>query len=100
LLLALGWCLVLLLLLCTLWLLVAIDHTGLTLIALLWLSLLRIGMEVRVASGLLFLELPLFVLYLAMLVLYNQGLIHQLLETSKSMRQQLVLETIIQTFHE
>ena len=96
----LDWCLILLLLLCTLWLLVAIDQTRLTLIALLWLSLLRIGTEMRVAPGLLSLKLPLLVFHLAALVLYHQGLIHQLLETSKCMKQQLVLETIIQTFHE
>ena len=82
LLLALSWCLILLLLLllllllCTLWLLVAIDHTGLTLIALLWLSLLRIGMEARVAPGLLSLELPFLVLHHMVLVLKDQGFIH------------------------
>ena len=57
-------------------------------------------MEARVAPGLLSLELPLLVLHLAALVLNNQGLVHQLLETSKGMRQQLAPETIIQTFHE
>ena len=77
LLLALSWCLILLLLLlCMLWLLVAIDQTGLTLVALLWLSLLRIGMEMRVTPGLLSLELPLLVLHLAVLVLNNQCLVH------------------------
>ena len=101
LLLAQDWCLILLLLLlCTLWLLVAVDQTGLTLISLLWMSLLRIGTEARVAPELLSLELSLLVLHLAALVLYNQGLVHQLLETGKGMRQQLVLVTIIQTFHE
>ena len=87
LLLALDWCLILLLLLlCTVWLLVAVDQTRLTLIALLWLSLLRIGTEARVAPKLLSLELSLLVLHLAALVLYNQGLVHQLLETGKGMR--------------
>ena len=77
LLLALSWCLILLLLLlCTLWLLIAIDQTGLTLATLLWLSLLRIGTKARVAPGLLSLELRLLVLHLAALVLYHQGLIH------------------------
>ena len=57
--------------------------------------MLRIGTEVRVAPGLLSLKLPLFVLHLAALVLDHQSLIYQLLEASKSMRQQLVLETII-----
>ena len=65
-----------LLLLYTLWLLVAVDQTGLTLIALLWVSLLRIGTEARVAPELLSLELPFLVLHLAVLVLYNQGLVH------------------------
>ena len=68
LLLALSWCLVLLLLLCTLGLLVAVG-TCLALIALLRLSLLRVGTEVRVAPRLLSLKLPLFVLHLAALVL-------------------------------
>ena len=68
LLLALSWCLVLLLLLCTLGLLVAVG-TCLTLIALLRLSLLRVGREARVAPGLLSLKFPLFVLHLATLVL-------------------------------
>ena len=68
LLLALSWCLILLLLLCTLLLLVAVG-TCLTLIALLRLSLLRVGMEARVAPGLLSLKLSLFVLHLAVLVL-------------------------------
>ena len=77
-----------------------VDQTELTLIALLWLSLLRISTKAIVAPGLLSLELPLLVLHLTVLVLYNHGLVHQLLETSKGMGQQLVLETIIQTFHE
>ena len=69
LLLALSWCFeLLLLLLCTLGLLVAVE-TGLTLIALLRLSLLRVGTEARVAPGLLSLKFPLFVLHLAALVL-------------------------------
>jgi len=77
LLLALDWCLILLLLLlCTLWLLVAVDQTGLTLIAWLWMSLLRIGTEGRVAPGLLSLELPFLVLHLTALVLNDQGFIH------------------------
>ena len=67
LLLALSWCLVLLLL-CTLGLLAAVE-TWLTLIALLRLSLLRVGTEARVAPGLLSLKFPLFVLHLAALVL-------------------------------
>ena len=67
LLLALSWCLVLLLL-CTLGLLVAVG-TYLTLIALLRLSLLMVGTEARVAPGLLSLKFPLFVLHLAALVL-------------------------------
>ena len=103
LLLALSWCLVLLLLLlllCMLWLLVAIDQTRLTLIALLRVGLLRSSVDTGVTPLLLPLELSLLVLHLAALVLYNQGIFHQLLKTSKSMRQQLVLETIIQTFHE
>ena len=100
-LLALDWCLILLLLLlCMLWLLVAVDQTRLTLIALLWVSLLRSSADTRVTPLLLPLEFPLLVLHLAALVLYNQGLVHQLLETSKGMRQQLVLETIIQAFYE
>ena len=53
-----------------------------------------------VAPGLFPLEFPLLVLHLTVLVLYNQGLVHELLETSKGMGHQLVLETIIQTFHE
>ena len=67
------------------WLLVVVDQTELTLtlIALLWLSLLRIGTEVRVAPRLLSLELPLLVLHLTAFVLYNQGLVHQLLKTRK-----------------
>ena len=69
LLLALSWCFeLLLLLLCTLRLLVAVE-TGLTLIALLRLSLLRVGTEVRVAPRLLSLKFPLLVLHLAALVL-------------------------------
>ena len=69
LLLALSWCLVLLLLLlCMLELLVVVE-TCLTLIALLRLSLLRVGTEARVAPRLLSLKLPLFVLHLAALVL-------------------------------
>ena len=77
LLLALDWCLILLLLLlCTLWLLVVVDQTGLTLISRLWMSLLRIGMEVRVAPKLLSLELPFLVLHLMALVLNDQGFIH------------------------
>jgi hypothetical protein len=69
LLLALSRCLeLLLLLLCTLGLLVAVE-TCLALIALLRLSLLRVGMEARVAPRLLSLKLPLFVLHLAALVL-------------------------------
>ena len=77
LLLALDWCLILLLLLlCTLWLLVAVDQTGLTLIAWLWMSLLRIGTEGRVAPGLLSLELPFLVLHLTALVLNDQGFVH------------------------
>ena len=88
LLLALDWCLILLLLLlCTLWLLVAIDQTGLTLIALLWVSLLRSSADMRVTPLLLPLEFPLLVLHLTALVLYNQGLVHQLLKTSKGMGQ-------------
>ena len=95
-LLALSWCLILLLLLlCMLWLLVEIDQTGLSLIALLRVTLLRSSADMRVTPLLLPLEFPIFVLHLAVLVLYHQGLIHQLLKTSKSMRQQLVLETII-----
>ena len=70
LLLALSWCLILLLLLlCTLLLLLVTVGTCLTLIALLRLSLLRVGMKARVALGLLSLKLPLFVLQLAALVL-------------------------------
>ena len=77
LLLALDWCLILLLLLlCTLWLLVAVDQTGLTLIALLWVSLLRSSVDTSVAPRLLPLEFPLLVLHLTALVLYNQGLVH------------------------
>ena len=77
LLLALDWCLILLLLLlCTLWLLVVVDQTGLTLIALLWMSLMRIGTEARVAPKLLSLELPFLVLHLTALVLNDQGFIH------------------------
>ena len=69
LLLALSWCFVLLLLLlCTLGLLVAVE-TCLTLIMPLRLSLLRVGTEARVAPELLSLKLPLFVLHLAALVL-------------------------------
>ena len=69
LLLALSWCLVLLLLLlCTLGLLVAVG-TCLTLIALLRLSLLRVGTEARVVPRLLSLKFPLLVLHLAALVL-------------------------------
>jgi len=70
LLLALSWCLILLLLLllCTLLLLVAVG-TCLTLIALLRLSLLRVGTEARVAPRLLSLKFPLLVLHLAALVL-------------------------------
>ena len=74
LLLALSWCLILLL--CTLWLLVAVDQTGLTLIALLWVSLLRSSVDTSVAPRLLPLEFPLLVLHLTTLVLYNQGLVH------------------------
>jgi len=77
LLLALDWCLILLL--CMLWLLVAVDQTGLTFVALLWVSLLRSSVDTRV--------IPLLVLHLTTLVLYNQGLVHQLLETSKGMGQ-------------
>ena len=77
LLLVLDWCLILLLLLlCTLWLLVAVDQTRLALTALLWVSLLRSSADTRVTPLLLPLEFPLFVLQLAALVLYNQGLIH------------------------
>ena len=79
LLLALSWCLILLLpllLLCTLWLLVVVDQTGLALIALLWVSLLRIGTEARVAPRLLSLELPFLVLHLTALVLNDEGFIH------------------------
>ena len=94
LLLALSWCLILLLLLRMLGLLVAVE-TCLTLITLLRLSLLMVGTEARVAPELLSLKLPLFVLHLVALVLDHQSLIHQLVEASKSMRQQLVLETII-----
>ena len=68
LLLALSWCLILLLLLCTLLLLVAVG-TCLTLIALLRLSLLRVGTEARVAPKLLSLKFSLLVLHLAALVL-------------------------------
>ena len=74
LLLVLGWCFILLL--CMLWLLVVVDQTELTLVALLWLSLLRIGTEARVAPGLLSLELPFLVLHLTALVLNDQGFIH------------------------
>jgi len=81
-------------------LLVAVDQTRLTLIALLWISLLRSSADTSVTPGLLPLEFPLLVLHLAALVFYNQGLVHQLLKTSKGMGQQLVLDTIIQTFHE
>ena len=66
-----------------------------TLIALLRLRLLRVGMEARVALRLLSLKLSLFVLHQVALILDHQSLIHQLVEASKSMRQQLVLETII-----
>ena len=76
LLLTLNWCPVLLLLMCMLWLLVVVDQTGLTLIALLWVSLLRDSADMSVAPGLLPLEFPLLVLYLTALVLYNQGLVH------------------------
>ena len=77
LLLALDWCLILLLLLlCTLRLLVAVDQTALTLIALLWMSLLRIGTKARVGPRLLSLELPFLVLHLMALVLNDQGFIH------------------------
>ena len=77
LLLALDWCLILLLLLlCTLWLLVAVDQTGLTLIVLLWVSLLRSSADTSVTPGLLPLEFPLLVLHLTALVFYNQGLVH------------------------
>ena len=65
-----------LLLLYTLWLLVAVDQTGLTLIALLWVSLLRSSADTRVTPMLLPLEFPFLVLHLAVLVLYNQGLVH------------------------
>ena len=76
-LLALDWCLILLLLLlCMLWLLIAIDQTGLALIALLWMSLMRIGTEARVAPKLLSQELPFLVLHLTALVLNDQGFIH------------------------
>ena len=76
-LLALDWCLILLLLLlCTLWLLVAVDQIGLTLIALLWVRLLWSSADMRVTPLSLPLEFPLFVLHLAALVLYNQGLVH------------------------
>ena len=69
LLLALSWCLMLLLLLLyMLWLLVAVDQTGLTFVALLWVSLLRSSVDTRV--------IPLLVLHLTTLVLYNQGLVH------------------------
>ena len=53
-----------------------------------------------IAPRLSTLELPLFVLHFMALVLNNQGLVHQLLEVSKVMGQQLVLKTIIQTLHE
>ena len=76
LLLTLNWCPVLLLLLCMLWLLVVVDQTGLTLIALLWVSLLRDSADMSVAPGLLPLEFPLLVLHLMALVLNNQGLVH------------------------
>ena len=75
LLLTLNWCPVLLLLLCMMWLLVAVDQTGLTLIALLWVSLLRNSANTSVAPKLLPLEFPL-VLHLMTLILYNQGLVH------------------------
>ena len=75
LLLALSWCFILLLLR-TLCLLVAIDQTGLTLIALLWVSLLRNNADTSVTPRLLPLEFPLLVLHLMVLVLYNQGLVH------------------------
>ena len=74
LLLALDWCLILLL--CTLWLLVAVDQTGLTFVALLWVSLLRSSANTSVTRGLLPLEFPLLVFHLTVLVLYNQGLVH------------------------
>ena len=70
LLLALDWCLILLpLLLCMLWLLVAVDQTRLALTALLWVSLLRSSADTRVTPLLLPLEFPLFVLHLMALVL-------------------------------
>ena len=58
------------------WLLVVVDQTELTLIALLWVSLLRSSADTRVTPLLLPLELSLLVLHLAVLVLYNQGLVH------------------------
>ena len=77
LLLVLDWCLILLLLLLyMLWLLVMVVQTGLTLIALLWVSLLWSSADTRVTPLLLPLEFSLLVLHLAALVLYNHGLVH------------------------
>ena len=59
-----------------LWLLVVVDQTRLTLIALLRVSLMRSSADMRVNPLLLPLEFLLFVLHLAALVLYNQGLVH------------------------